>query len=448
MTSLLIRNAKIVNENSIEEKDVFIQGNLIHTIGTHLKNIADITIEGQGLYLLPGLIDDQVHFREPGFTYKGSIWSESRAAIAGGVTTYMEMPNTFPPTTTIELLEEKYKIAAQNSFANYSFFLGATNDNLSELLKLDLNQNCGVKVFMGSSTGSLLVDSEEALEAIFSQVPALIATHCEDENTIKNNMLFYTANWGEKLCAEYHPQIRSRQACWLSTYKAIQLAQKYNTRLHVLHISTQEELNLFNNKIPISEKRITAEACIHHLWFSKEDYAQLGNLIKWNPAIKNATDREALRKAVRNNTIDVIATDHAPHALEEKQQPYISAPSGGPLVQHALLALLELHKKGVFTLEEIVNKTSHNVAICFKIQKRGFIREGYYADLVLVDLNTTQKVTKKNLLYHCQWSPFEGQIFNSTILYTILNGQIVYHNGKILGKPSGKRIEFYTSQED
>jgi dihydroorotase len=442
MTSLLIRGAWAVNEGKIEPKDVLIQNGVIDALGVELKAKADTTIEAHGLYLFPGLIDDQVHFREPGLTHKGSIRSESRAAIAGGITSYMEMPNTLPPATTIALLEKKYEIARQNSYANYSFFLGASNDNLSQLLALDRSQNCGVKIFMGSSTGDLLVDNEEALEAIFAQVPALIATHCEDETTVRNNMAFYKAQLGQKLSAAYHPLIRSRQACWLSSQKAVQWAQKYGSRLHILHISTAEELNLFDPTRPLTEKKITAEACIHHLWFTDAHYAQLGNLIKWNPAIKTEQDREALRKAVKENRIDVIATDHAPHTLEEKRQNYIDAPSGGPLVQHALLALLELYRQGVFTLEEIVQKTSHNVAECFKIEKRGYIREGYFADLVLVDLNASQTVKKENLLYHCGWSPFEGQVFRSAVTHTIINGVLVYQNGKFLEAPQGKRMRF------
>ena len=442
MSSILLKNATIVNENQIFEADVYIEGEKIHTIGNSLTKIADITIDARGKYLLPGAIDDQVHFREPGLTHKADIHSESRACVAGGITTFMEMPNTNPQSLTQELLAWKYQRAAETSFANYSFFMGASNDNLEEVLKTNPQNVCGIKVFMGSSTGNMLVDDENVLENIFQNVPMLIATHCESEEIVRKNTAEYLAKYGDNIPIECHPEIRSVEACYASSSKAASLAKKYGTRLHILHISTAKELELFDNSIPLEKKKITAEACIHHLWFTDADYKERGNLIKWNPAVKTISDREAIRKAVNDNRIDIIATDHAPHTWEEKQQNYMKAPSGGPLVQHALVAMLEMYHQGVFSLEKIVEKMSHAPAVCFEIEKRGYIREGYFADLVLVDLENGWKVSKENLLYKCGWSPFEGTHFRSKVLKTFVNGQCVYDEGKIAENIRGKRITF------
>lgn len=443
MSSILIRNARLVNENKIFHADVFIKNGFIEKIDTNgISMQADRVIDAEGLYLLPGLIDDQVHFREPGLTHKADLTTESRAAVAGGVTSFMEMPNTVPSATTISLLEEKYKRASQVSLANYSFFMGTTNHNIEELLKVDERKICGVKIFMGSSTGDMLVDDPKALERIFSEVNALIATHCEYDPLVKENNRKIRELYGEHITAKYHPIIRNEEACYLSSSFAVELAKKHNTRLHILHISTAKELSLFRNDIPLTQKRITSEACIHHMWFTDADYETKGNFIKWNPAVKTAADRDAIIEAVKNNTIDVIATDHAPHTLEEKQQPYLQAPSGGPLVQHSLNALLELYRQGKLSLEKIVEKTSHHVAMLFEIDRRGFIREGYYADLVLVDLNQTYRVGKENLLYKCRWSPFEGQEFHSVITHTLVNGKVVYENGKVIEAGPGMRLNF------
>ncbi|MFN5886058.1 MAG: dihydroorotase [Bacteroidota bacterium] len=443
MSSILIRNAKLVNENKIFHADVFIKNGFIEKIDTNgISMIADRVIDAEGLYLLPGLIDDQVHFREPGLTHKADLTTESRAAVAGGVTSFMEMPNTVPSATTIDMLEDKYKRASQVSIANYSFFMGTTNRNIEDLLKVDESKICGVKIFMGSSTGDMLVDDPRALERIFSEVNALIATHCEYDPLVKENNRKIREIYGEEITAKFHPIIRNEEACYLSSSFAVDLAKKHNTRLHILHISTAKELSLFRNHIPLTKKRITSEACIHHLWFTDADYDTKGNFIKWNPAVKTVADRDAIIEAVNNNTIDVIATDHAPHTLEEKQQPYLQAPSGGPLVQHSLNALLELHKSGKLSLEKIVEKTSHHVATLFEIDRRGFIREGYYADLVLVDLNQSYQVSKGNLLYKCKWSPFEGQVFHSVITHTLVNGNVVYEEGKIIEAGLGMRLAF------
>jgi len=442
---LLIQNATIVNENKLFVGDVLIKGDRIEKIGTGLgvAMAANVkVVDATGLYLFPGCIDDQVHFREPGLTHKGDIFTESRAAVAGGVTSFMEMPNTVPNTLTQDLLEEKYKLGAEKSLANYSFFMGASNDNIEEVLKTNPESVCGVKVFMGSSTGNMLVDSEKTLERIFSATPALIATHCEDEATIRANLAAYKQEFGEDLPVKYHPLIRSAEACYKSSSLAVSLAKKYNSRLHILHISTALETELFRNDIPVEQKKITAEACIHHLWFSNADYEKLGNLIKWNPAIKTANDRQGIWKALRDDRIDVIATDHAPHTLDEKNKSYGSAPSGGPLVQHSLVAMLEFHNQGKISLEKIARKMAHDVARCFRIRERGFIREGYYADLVLVDLNHQFTVNKSNLFYKCGWSPFEGVTFNSTITHTFVNGNLVYENGKLIEGQSGMRMKF------
>lgn len=443
MQSILIRNATLVNEGKIYGADVLIKNGFIEKIDTNaIAMQADIEIDATGKYLLPGAIDDQVHFREPGLTHKGEIYTEAKAAVAGGVTTYMEMPNTVPGAVTNELLEQKYSRAAQCSLANYSFYLGTTNSNLEELLAVDETNVCGVKIFMGSSTGDMLVDDNYALEAIFKNVKTLIATHCEFDPLIKQNNAAFKEKYGDTLSAVHHPLIRSREACYQSSSFAVDLAKKYNTRLHILHISTKEELDLFTNAIPLAEKRITAEACIHHLWFSDADYKTKGNYIKWNPAVKTAEDREAIWKAVNDGRIDVIATDHAPHTIEEKELAYINAPSGGPLVQHSLQAMLEFYLQGKISLEKVVEKMSHNPAILFDIDRRGFIREGFWADLVLVDLNKPYTVTKNNILYKCKWSPFEDYTFKASIDSTIVSGHLTYHNGAFNESKMGQRLKF------
>jgi dihydroorotase len=442
MSSILIKSATVVNENKQFVSDILVKDGLIERIDKQIDVQADQTINAEGLYLLPGCIDDQVHFREPGLTHKADIHSESRAAVAGGITSFMEMPNTVPNTLTQELLEQKYEIGARNSLANYSFFMGASNDNLDEVLKTDIKNVCGIKVFMGSSTGNMLVDNPRTLEDIFKDSPMLVATHCEDEATIKSNLEHYKQLLGENIPVRLHPKIRSEEACYLSSSMAVEMAKKYNTRLHILHISTEKETHLFTNDIPLKDKRITAEACIHHLWFSDEDYDTKGNFIKWNPAVKKASDRDGILKAVLEGRIDVIATDHAPHTLEEKSKPYLQAPSGGPLVQHALPAMLELYHHGKISLEQIAEKMAHNVAICFEIEKRGYIREGYWADLVLVDLNNPWNVNKSNILYKCQWSPFEGSTFKSKVMHTIVSGNLVYSNGSLIEGKSGMRLSF------
>lgn len=442
MSTILIKNAHVVNEGSIQVLDLFIKNGRIEKIAGSIDMDADQVINAEGLHLFPGLIDDQVHFREPGLTHKANIFTESRAAVAGGTTSFMEMPNTVPNTLTQKLLQDKYDIGQDSSLANYSFFMGAANDNLDEVLKTNPRDVCGIKVFMGSSTGNMLVDNEKALEAIFSQSPTLIATHCEDEATIQANLAKYKDQYGENVSIEMHPLIRSAEACYLSSSKAVELAKKNNTRLHILHISTAKETGLFDNTIPLDQKRITAEACIHHLWFSDADYKSKGNFIKWNPAVKTANDRDAILKAVLDGHIDVIATDHAPHTFEEKSQAYLQAPSGGPLVQHALQALLDMVKQGKMTLEQMVQKTAHNTAILFQIEQRGFIREGFWADLVLVDLNKSYTVTKENILSKCAWSPFENHTFTSTIEHTIVSGLLAYTKGQIQEVGSGHRLLF------
>lgn len=439
----IIKNVNIVNEGKIFIGNVLIEGKFISQISeSEIKISADKIIDGTGKYLFPGCIDDQVHFREPGLTHKGEIYTEAKAAVAGGVTSYMEMPNTVPNVFTQELLEDKYKRAAEVSLANYSFFMGASNDNLEEVLKTDPKNVCGIKVFMGSSTGNMLVDNRETLEGLFSKCKILIATHCEDEETIRNNMQIYREKYGEDVPVECHPLIRSEEACYKSSSLAVELAKKYNTRLHILHISTAKEVDLFDNKTPLKEKRITAEACIHHLWFSDADYKTKGNFIKWNPAVKKASDRDAILKAVLENKIDVIATDHAPHTIEEKEQTYFKAPSGGPLIQHSLVAMIEMHKQGKLSLEKIAEKMAHSVADCFQIEKRGYIREGYFADLVLVDLNSSFVVDKSNILYKCGWSPFEGTTFHSEVRSTFVNGHLVYENGSFNESKKGERLTF------
>ncbi|KAA5827915.1 dihydroorotase [Algibacter amylolyticus] len=444
MKTKLIKNAKIVNEDTIFNGDVLIEGDYIKQIGEFISpKSADVQVyDAEGKYLLPGVIDDQVHFREPGLTHKGNIETESRAAIAGGITSFIEMPNTNPQSTTIEKLEEKFDIAAKTSSANYSFMFGGTNDNLDEILKVDKTKVAGLKLFLGSSTGNMLVDNPEVLEKIFESTDMVISVHCEDEGTIKSNLKDHLDKFGDDIPIKYHPIIRSEEACYISSSKAIELAKKTGARLHVFHLSTGKETSLFTNKIPLAEKKITAEVCIHHLWFSDEDYDKKGTLIKWNPAVKTKSDRDQLWEALLDDRIDVIATDHAPHTKEEKNNVYTSAPSGGPLVQHALPAMLEMFHKEKISLEKIVEKMCHNPSILFQVEKRGYIKEGYFADLVLVDLNNPWTVTQDNILYKCGWSPFEGATFKSRITHTFLNGTLVYHNAKFNDVKAAKRLTF------
>jgi dihydroorotase len=442
MNAYIIKNATIVNEGQQTVADVYIKNQRIEKIGPSISVAGVQEINAEGKYLFPGFIDDQVHFREPGLTHKAEIYTEAKAAVAGGITSFMEMPNTIPNVLTQELLADKYAIGAKRSLANYSFFMGASNDNLEEVLKTDIKNVCGIKVFMGSSTGNMLVDNEKTLEGIFSNAPTLIATHCEDEATVKRNLQIFKEKYGDNLTPEMHPLIRNVEACYLSSSFAVELAKKHGTRLHILHISTGKETFLFQNDIPLKEKKITAEACIHHLWFSDEDYKTKGNWIKWNPAIKTAADRDQILKAVLDNHIDVIATDHAPHTIEEKSQTYSKAPSGGPLVQHAFNALFELYHQGKISLEKIAEKTAHNLAICFQIKERGFIREGYFADLVLVDLNDSYTVSKDNILSKCGWSPFEGQKFQSKITHTFVSGHLAFADGIFNENKLGERLSF------
>jgi dihydroorotase len=443
-TSTLIQGATLVNENQIYEADVRIVGERISEVSktglTPEKN--EKVIDAKGLHLIPGMIDDQVHFREPGLTHKAEIYTESKAAVVGGITSFMEMPNTVPNTLTQQLLEHKYQIASEKSLANYSFFMGASNDNLEEVLKTNPKNVCGVKVFMGSSTGNMLVDAEEVLDNLFKNCQMLIATHCEDEATIRHNTAIAVEEFGEDIPIAQHPTIRDELACYRSSSKAVELAKKHNTRLHILHISSAKELALFSNSAELTEKRITAEACIHHLWFTDADYEEKGTHIKWNPAVKSKSDREAIRQAVNDNVIDVIATDHAPHTKDEKANKYFKAPSGGPLVQHAFSALFEMYHQGVFSLEKIVDKTSHSVAKLFRIEERGFIREGYFADLVLVNLNKPNTVTSESLHYKCGWSPFEGQQFKSQVEKTFVSGHLAYSNGTFDESKKGERLTF------
>ena len=439
----LIKNAQIVNENQIFKGDLLIENDLILKIGNDIsEENAHRVIDADGKYLLPGVIDDQVHFREPGLTHKGDIESESRAAIAGGVTSFIEQPNTVPNAVTQELLEEKYKIAAEKSLANYSFMMGGTNDNLEEILKTNPRNVAGIKLFLGSSTGNMLVDNPETLENIFSKTKMLIAVHCEDEATIRANTEKYRKEFGDDIPMKFHHLIRSEEACYISSSKAVELAEKTGARLHVFHVSTAKETELFRNDIPLKDKKITAEVCVHHLTFTDVDYETKGTLIKWNPAVKTQKDKDGLWKALLDDRIDVIATDHAPHTWEEKQNVYTKAPSGGPLVQHTLVLMIENFKNGKITLEKIVEKMCHNPAILFQIEKRGFIREGYKADVVLVDLNDNSTVTKENILYKCGWSPFEGSVFHSKITHTFVNGNLVYENGKVADEKFGERLLF------
>jgi dihydroorotase len=443
MKSTLITNARIINEGENFMGNLLIEGERIAKISKEMIACnPDATVDAKGQLLLPGLIDDQVHFREPGMTYKADIYTESKAAVAGGITSFMEMPNTIPNTVKQNILEDKYDIAAETSLANYSFYFGATNDNLDEVLKTNPKNVCGIKVFMGSSTGNMLVDNTKTLEGLFSECKLLIASHCEYEPIIRENTETYRKEYGENLPMKYHPMIRSEEACYRSSSIAAELATKHDARLHILHISTAKEISIFDNDRPISEKKVTAEACIHHMWFSDEDYESKGTFIKWNPAVKTSKDREAIIAAVNNDTIDVIATDHAPHTLEEKNNSYFNAPSGGPLVQHALVALLEMVKLGKFTLEHIVQKTSHDVATLFEVKDRGYLREGYFADLVLVDFDNEWQVNKDNILYKCGWSPFEGTTFKSKVTTTFVNGNLVYQNGTFDESTKGQRMLF------
>jgi len=438
----LLKNAHIVNEGSIIKADLLIEGQRISKIAPFISDAAAQVIDLEGKFLLPGIVDDQVHFREPGLTHKGRIYTEARAAVAGGITSFMEMPNTVPQALSQELLEDKYLIGAKDSLANYSFFMGASNENLEEVLKTDPKRVAGVKIFMGSSTGNMLVDDKEVLNSIFSKCKMLIAVHCEDEQTIRTNSAKMKAEYGEDLPIRFHPVIRNDEACYKSSSMAIELAKKHDTRLHILHISTAKETALFRNDIPLKEKKITAEACIHHLWFDERSYDEKGTLIKWNPAVKSLKDKEAIWSALLDDRIDIIATDHAPHTLEEKQNTYFKAPSGGPLVQHALVAMLEFYHQGKVSLEWIVTKMCHAPADCFQLKDRGFIREGFFADLVVVDPNKPWTVTKQNILYQCAWSPFEGTVFKSSVSKTFVNGNLVYNQGVFDETTRGMRLEF------
>ncbi|NNK39860.1 MAG: dihydroorotase [Winogradskyella sp.] len=441
---ILIKNAKIVNEGSIVEGDILIEDDIIKSIDTSISiKSADINvIDVEGNYVIPGAIDDQVHFREPGLTHKATIETESKAAIAGGITSFIEMPNTNPQTTTVVELDKKFQRAADTSYANYSFMFGGTNDNLDEILKVDPKSVAGLKLFLGSSTGNMLVDDPKVLEKIFSSTDMVISVHCEDEDTIRKNLKTYTDQYGEDIPIKYHPKIRSEEACYLSSSTAIALAKKTGARLHVFHLSTGKETSLFSNKIPLKDKKITAEVCIHHLWFSEDDYDEKGTLIKWNPAVKQKSDREQLWKALLDDRIDVIATDHAPHTIDEKKSVYTKAPSGGPLVQHAVIAMFEAYHRGKISIEKIVQKMAHNPAILFDVEKRGYIKEGYYADLVVVDPQSPWTVNKANILYKCGWSPFEGTTFKSRITHTFVNGKLCYNNFKVADTKAGRRLTF------
>ncbi len=445
MPILFIRNATIVNEGRTFKGNISIKDEIISAIslaGESEPPKGAQVIEAEGLLLLPGVIDDQVHFREPGLTHKGDIFSESRAAVAGGVTSFMDMPNTNPQTTTIKDLEQKYSLGAERSITNFSFYIGATNNNLNEIMNADPLSVCGIKLFMGSSTGNMLVDNETALKELFRNAIMPVAAHCEDEEIIRKNMQIYREKYGEDVPARMHPLIRSREACYLSSSKAIRLAKEFNTRFHILHLSTADEMKLFSNALPLDQKRITAEVCIHHLWFEDSSYDVLGNFVRWNPAIKTKYDRGSLIEAVNNDIIDIVATDHAPHTIEEKENSYFKAPSGGPLIQHSLVVMLELWHQKKFSLEKIVEKMCHNPAILFNIKERGYIRAGYKADLCLVDPADPWTVSKENLLYKCGWSPFEGTTFNSKVVQTIINGSIVYNRGLINENYRGQRLRF------
>ena len=443
MNRLIIKDIIIINEGVRSASDIYIEGDFIKKIGINIKLDNDVQIiDGKGHLAIPGMIDDQVHFREPGLTHKGDIRSESKAAIAGGVTSYFEMPNTFPNTTSIKEFENKIKIASNNSFANYSFMLGGTNDNMNEIERIDKRQVAGIKLFLGSSTGKMLIDNKSSIENIFNITSLPISAHCEDEQTIKDNTEHYKSLYGEDIPISAHPEIRNDEACLKSSNFAVALAKKTGARLNVFHISTAIELDLFDGNLDLNDKKITSEVCAHHLWFSDEDYIRLGSKIKWNPAIKSKDDRDALWKAIKNNKIDIIASDHAPHTIEEKNNKYLNCPSGGPMVQHTILSLLQNCEKHGVSIEKIVEKIAHNPATIFKVNNRGFLREGYYADIVLIDTNTPTVVTKESLLYKCGWSPFEGQKFDNSIYKTILNGNVVYEDGVVNSIPHGKKITF------
>lgn len=445
MGRTLLKNGMLVNEGRVIQSDILLEGELILKIASNISDDNAKVIDVEGKYILPGIIDDQVHFREPGLTHKGTIATESRAAVAGGITSFMEQPNTVPQATTIQKLEEKFTTASKTAFANYSFPFGGTNDNLEELKRLDKNSCSGIKLFLGSSTGNMLVDDEEVIEKIFRSTEMVISAHCEDETTIKRNLAEYINKYGDDIPMEYHHLIRSEEACYLSSSRAIALAKKTGARLHVFHLSTAKEMDLFRNDIPLEEKKITAEVCIHHLWFSSADYKDKGTLIKWNPAVKTVEDRDALWEALLDDRIDVIATDHAPHASTEKDNVYTKAPSGGPLVQHALPAMLEKYSEGKITLETIVKKMCHNPAILFQIERRGYIREGFYADLAIVDLQSPWKVTKENIAYKCGWSPFENEVFKAEVTHTFVNGHLAYENGMFSEERNAKRLTFNRS---
>ena len=442
MKSILIKAARIVNRGQITEGDVLVKNGFIEQIASQINRKADIEIAADGRYLIPGIIDDQVHFREPGLTHKADLYTEARAAVAGGVTAFMEMPNTRPPATTQELLQQKYDAAARKSLANYSFFMGAANDNLEEVLRTDPKTVCGIKAFMGSSTGNMLVDDPKTLEGLFAQAPMLIATHCEDETTVRANEKAFREKYGEEMPIRFHPDIRSVEACYRSSSLAVELARRHNTRLHILHISTAKELALFRNDIPLEEKRITAEVCVHHLYFNSRQYDTLGTQIKCNPAIKSPENQEALFPALLDNRLDIIATDHAPHTWAEKQGAYFDAPSGLPLVQHALNVMLEFYHQGRISLERIVEKMCHAPADCFQLSRRGFLEEGYWADLALLDVDKQWTIGKENILYKCGWSPFEGHTFKGKVESTIVSGHLAYHEGQFYEDKMGERLAF------
>lgn len=439
----IIRNTSLVNEGKIDQVDILIRDGRIEKIEGQIGSIPSaIELNGEGLITMPGAIDDQVHFREPGLTHKGEIYTEAKAAVAGGITSYMEMPNVNPQTVTQGLLAEKYELGRAKSLANYSFYMGATNSNADEVLKTDRRMVCGVKIFMGSSTGDMLVDNVETLSTIFKNSPVLIAVHCEDEQTVRENFQLAKATFGDSIPFDWHPKIRNEEACYLSSSLAVDLAKKFDTRLHILHISTEKETNLFTNSLPLSQKRITSEACIHHLWFSDSDYAALGPWIKWNPAVKSSADRDGVWKALLDDRIDVIATDHAPHTLLEKQNPYATCPSGGPLIQHSLVAMLDFYHQGKITLERIVEKMCHAPASCFQVEKRGYTREGYWADLVMVDLNNPWTVSTDNILAKCGWSPFIGHQFKSKVEHVFVSGHLAYSKGQFDESRKGQRLVF------
>jgi len=442
MKSILIKDTQIVNRGNIKSGDIFIKNGRLEQVGGIINKAADLELDGSGLHALPGIIDDQVHFREPGLTHKADLYTEPRAAVAGGVTSFMEMPNTKPTATTQALLEEKYQIASLKSLANYSFFMGATNDNMEEVLKTDPKQVCGIKIFMGSSTGNMLVDDARTLEGIFSRCPMLIATHCEDEATIRRNEQLFREKYGDNIPIELHPEIRSAEGCLKSSSLAVNLAKRHNTRLHILHISTKDELALFDNSLPLSQKRITSEVCVHHLFFNSDDYSRFGTQIKCNPAVKGPAHQAALLPALLDDRLDIIATDHAPHTWEEKQNSYFQAPSGVPLVQHTLNVMLEFYHQGKISLERIVEKMCHAPAICFKMEERGYLDEGNWADLSLVDLNKDLRVSKENLFYKCGWSPFEGHVFRGNVESTIVSGHLAWHKGQFFEDKKGERLAF------